>query len=569
MKNIPSKAMNIKNRAEHFEKSGEVFKKGAHNVHYGARDLAKNTIKAAGAATGVLTLNPVKATKAAYKAGKHVGNASMSAAKAVKGAAQMVYGGAEALKSLNHPEWYTRGTSGIPVQANFATRMGTDSSVAAFGNQVVGMLLRADQFPAMTDGQFIAYNDAMRKIYAQIRAKNSGYANYTVNAVTAYIESVRGIMSLLAHANKQLSIPNALDNFIANSPKQLVRIYTDTDVAMESEFEDVTANAANYVNQLAYIRDLIVETIPIVPGLSVIQRDKFLFSTIFKDYAGTKPTYTMYIPNPFMIEYHGDEGIIGVTTSLKTLKNTIADLRTFITKFTADQTYQIIAGDIIKAYGMNKDLHIEISQFTAPNIIVDQYHRDQLKNTIVAEKSSGSLTFDNTNGFEQNIVISSAYVLDTANNNTSRRQKLRPFGRVKVLASQNANPSEGELLSVTRNMIHAEPLTTGTATGALKTVSSVLIGAMTLVYRTSVSNSYISAPLSSDTNNLALMTALTQMESAPIIMTASAATTGVIGLSGDVDDYALITDIDLGVYNDVATLSMYHVPSSERVKLVI
>lgn len=155
-------------------------------------------------------------------------------------------------------------------------------------------------------GDISAYQDAIHIIYAKLRAANSGARNFGPEDVSRYIESVRSLLMATNYLGLIFTAINAPDLYVQGSPKHIYQAIQGS-AFNDALYENVILNHANSLNRLNYIRRMISEVVPMIPGLSVLERDLFLTSNIFVDKQGKKAVPTIFAPNQ-LIGTNGEAG---------------------------------------------------------------------------------------------------------------------------------------------------------------------------------------------------------------------------------------------------------------------
>lgn len=202
-----------------------------------------------------------------------------------------------------------------------------------------------------------AVNIAMRNIFTYVRKMNSGATNYEAPDMMMYILATSNVLSYVEFLKRAVGM--MLDYYPLNSyyPRCLIQAMG---LNWDSMHRDLVT-LRGYVNQLAVRANSLV----IPASLSYIARQVWMYQNIWLDSNTDKAQTYFYTPHGFFV-YPGDSDQptqlnyklfiskgAGEQGSGLTVDDLIAFGDAMINPILASQAFNVMAGDILKAYGSN------------------------------------------------------------------------------------------------------------------------------------------------------------------------------------------------------------------------
>lgn len=315
----------------------------------------------------------------------------------------------EELKAMtNHPEWYDK----YPlIDANlnwfyprgYTYQRGLNVSVSGLRTQIIlqeptvcSATNEGQQIPAMTLDP--AYKSAIDIIWADARATNAGAINYNSEKMRKYFHNVRMVHSIYYFLQRCITASKHVNVFEKDSP------YTIAGIAglSREQVEDIRVNSANYINNLNYLGHRVNAMLPLPPHMSIMDREKFLFSQVFADRPSAKPAYFGYTIHAYT--YYASANSEDVSVALLTddggylsgsFEQLTSQLANLINVTCDDSIWQIVVGDVLKCWGegaYSKLPYITWKDASLP-IVFDEFALDQYKNTITYGYTSKTSNF--------------------------------------------------------------------------------------------------------------------------------------------------------------------------------
>nr|UVJ88897.1 putative capsid protein [Picobirnavirus sp.] len=253
-----------------------------------------------------------------------------------------------------------------------------------------------------------SFAQAVSILYAKIRSANAGSINYSVEDLSAYILNVRSIRVALNQIRRMLESTYVTDPYNANIPILLTNAASGYQISganrIGCDFETISSNAATLHNKLIIWYKLIGSLLPV--NLNLLDRADWLFSNIFRDSMGAKPS--VFIPFAGSVPHYTASGASLSKTDVK-LQNTstsfednfktmISNVDKFIQNITTLNANVIIAGDILKAFGDNAFFNQSMDPLGTPaNIIYDEAALTQFQNASVLGAAQDKYTSETYN----------------------------------------------------------------------------------------------------------------------------------------------------------------------------
>lgn len=233
--------------------------------------------------------------------------------------------------------------------------------------------LRVAPLPGLSVDGSSPVNLAAHKICAWVRHANSGHANYDPADLMMYIlamDNAYMLYNFLVRAYGVMRLYNQVNRY---TPKVLVQ-------AMHLDFDDLNANLANFRYKINYFANALA-SFAVPATLPYITRHQWLFRDIYTDEPDFKSQLYMFVPeclykwNEKVITpgeatvpgYLSPVNIGGYTNPNNNNLLTYSEISQMIDDFLAplvtSEDFNIMGGDIIKAYGLSNCLVIhEISE---------------------------------------------------------------------------------------------------------------------------------------------------------------------------------------------------------------
>lgn len=241
-----------------------------------------------------------------------------------------------------------------------------------------------------------ALNLAMRGIFSFIRAANSGRTNYEAPDLIMYIMQMDQIYLLIHEAVRLVKLANT---YLLENRTVPVAIFK----AMGIDYEDLVANQANYRTKLNTIISK-VNSMAVPAALDIFKRRAMMGSVILTD-EPNRPTQIIipHIDGYFSFDataptgstlrykgYRGDGSADGNETYFQdgvenssyanfssdviTMQTILDNLSSVLDTIISDDDFNIMSGDIIKAYGSN----LHQIQYVDENAVAEFTHDEDL-----------------------------------------------------------------------------------------------------------------------------------------------------------------------------------------------
>lgn len=240
-----------------------------------------------------------------------------------------------------------------------------------------------------------ALNLSAQSLFSYVRHANSGAANYESNDLMLYVLSVSNLIAYYAYLVRLYGVTSNYAVMNKYTPQALV-------TSMGVNFQDVQTNYPNlraFINLLAYR----LQTLVIPKGISLVDRQAFLYENVYTDADNAKAQYYLLNPVGFYRYYEGSSTTNGgylqfsplmksnptvTAANLLTVQELIAYGNDLLDPIVGSTDFnEIIAGDILKAFGSNV--------YSVPSIgedyqVTPQYNKEilsQIENAVVYDGS--------------------------------------------------------------------------------------------------------------------------------------------------------------------------------------
>jgi len=265
--------------------------------------------------------------------------------------------------------------------------------------------IRLAPLPGKSSNGSSPVNLAAHKICAWVRHANSGHANYDPADLMMYIlamDNAYMLYNFLVRAYGVMRLYNQVNRY---TPKMLVQ-------AMHLDFDDLNKNLANFRYKINYFANALA-SFAVPATLPYITRHQWLFQDVYTDEPDFKSQLYMFIPeclykwnekvvSPGSAEVPGylSPVLIGGYTNpnnndLLTYSDISQMIDQFLSPLVTSEDFNIMGGDIIKAYGLNNCLVIhEIDENYTVIPVPEETALKQIENSNCFERVdlSGNIT---------------------------------------------------------------------------------------------------------------------------------------------------------------------------------
>lgn len=326
-------------------------------------------------------------------------------------------------RNCNDPAWYAQNETLLKDSASFAFANFTGASYALdpsniyskrLGSQAISfasltkravpgfMSIKLAPTVGVSKNNLSAVNIAARNLYTFVRHQNSGHTNYDSPNLMMYILAANSAYSYYSWLMRTYGIAMYYSVFNRYLPKTLVE-------GIGIDYEDLIANLANYRFRMNRAASKLA-TFCVPATMSYTARTIWIYSRIFADSPNPKAQLYLYNPEYF---WRYDEssntlvavGLDGDFDSVQTFGKHLSNLESMINAISESEDFNIMSGDILKAFGADKLVKLPLlddSYQIAP--VFDREVLDQIQNTtfmgrvsnvnIAENYDTGALMFD-------------------------------------------------------------------------------------------------------------------------------------------------------------------------------
>lgn len=482
--------------------------------------------------------------------------------------------------SENDPQWYASNQQllqdafslSLPYALGSAYSLpditGTNPTTSSSKHYVPGVAaICVTPCPGVSGDRMSAVNLAAAKMYSWIRHANSGAANYDPADLMMYILAMDNCYMLFNFLKRAYGIMRTYNQKNRYMPKALIE-------TMNLDFDDLSANLCTFrsaINKLATA----LSSFAVPATLPYITRHAWLFSGLYADAPSFKSQTFLYNPSKLFkfvektptgeLAYLEPVSICLRATAKFKIDGVSALVKEFTNPLLSSQDFNIISGDILKAYGLANV--ISIAPIGEDYMVLPTYSEEvlsQIENTYaLAETDNTTNITQSSNG---NIVYSPKAWLGWAN---TREARLINFHKDVVTPEDVAVATRlCPVLDMTASNPGSELSGVFAATGseipdlvkyytlqADGTIESFAVNAVNDV--TDVNYAYtVKANNTISAFHCAPLHEIVYAENkeAPNVLTS-------LGRTGDLDNYTVLYDSVLANMHDVALLSLFDVPT--------
>nr|UDL14503.1 MAG: putative capsid protein [Picobirnavirus sp.] len=514
---------------------------------------------------------------------------------ATREAEDKLVGGRSCLRhsAENDPSWYAQDPQLLKDAFNLsmADRLGSaltmevpDPTVSAFPYTTttkwfVPGIMNIELVPVpgiSTDGSS-AVNVAAKKLFTFIRHANSGSANYQAADLMMYMLAMDNCYTLWNWLVRLYGVARVFSTRNAYLPEGLL--------------QTMMVDSRNISTNLCQLRTLInqfgskLTTMKVPNHLSYFKRHAWLYSNVFADSDTAKAQ--LYLYNPTMLFRWQETVTSGELPYLEPVQIADPDMSTvwtidgisslidsFINPIFYDEDFNIMSGDILKAYG-------EGGCFTVPSIqedyaVLPVYNPEvgmQIENAKFADNSkptdltSWKITQSNNEAIIFNPILTGTYA-DLSNDFLYNFHSNEVTADMVAVATRlNLIPNQTDVTVVSGTQVKYSLASSGSEIVFGVSMWSRRIQDNTPTWwRLTVGSHPYFTSIGSAIQYAKGYLSVTQFDWAPILVVyganSSTEAPQLLGVVGDLDNYAQISADTLVRMNDVALLSMFGIPGS-------
>lgn len=355
-----AKAENAQRKAAYAAKKKSIRQSGWKQAGQGMKELmwSNNVDTLDGAASGALKALGFGDKKTVIKGALEGIADSHPIKKNLNAVGKLVSGAAKGL--FNDLSWYNNYPESTVemIGPNFNVRKGVfesllDLNSAAAHKPSVPSFCSINLVLTRGSDATNAVQSALTKIYTTIRRANAGSVNWKTYQLDAYIYNWRVIIALYSVCIRGLKYLNKYSVVDNNIPYTLF-------ASLGLDYDDFKTNAAEIRNYLLAFRTRMMGYA--IPAFDILKRTYWLFSNGFTDSDDIKAQTYHFVPR---LEKYWKEGeretfpftnafapAVGVTTGGMKWAQIKTEFDELMAEFFSHEFYNIIAGDIVKAYGV-------------------------------------------------------------------------------------------------------------------------------------------------------------------------------------------------------------------------
>lgn len=382
------------------------------------------------------------------------------------------------------PQWYVSKSEAAKEAAQLGFTNATGDAVKYAGSTLTSIPGIMTIYYAPMIGHWInvatdvrwaqnPYNMTFRRVYAQMRRKNTASPVYTANDLGVYMWCVGSLYNYHAYIARALKIVRKFKNRNKYYAKAIVS-------AMGLDYDDIVKNQADlriWLNTFAKR----INNVLSVPKLPLYERQYWINSHIWKD--GNTDKSQLYIP--IICQYHkynatktsdgGGTDVVALfndSTAYDTVSVIMANGESMLEQLITDDDILLISADVDKWYGGN--------QFSLPDINEgDEYEPEYSLEVLTQIQNTNIITMDSNNGLTQNATgnyLNNILVLTGFD-----FKQLNEYQDNCFITMPNDKPSPEEIVVATRTLSGVVSHSTNTIT-ELSCGSEICVGIDVLYY---------------------------------------------------------------------------------------
>lgn len=515
-------------------------------------------------------------------------------------------------KGQNDPAWYAaddallRDSASIPFSWSTGTPIdfnnATLNNLPSKGRFTVPGICTIETAPSAgyADGPTSPINVAANSIYSFIRSANSGSKNYDAPDLMIYLLAMSQAYSYINWMQRVYGTATLYSMKNRYLPQALLE-------AQNVDFHDIQANLANF----RYAINLFINKIAslAVPNnMTFFNQQAFMYSNIYVEGESVKDQLYMYVPHGFWRFKLNSDGSgklemarVYTHAALWKVSDFISYGQQMIDEIISDEDFNIMGGDILKAYGQNIIKLATLPEYYPIMPVFNHTVLEQMKN-------SSPIWCDNFNldYFEESLSVTQeptahAYLLHkpsvqvdtsaTEYKNTASRFTLATLGENRVLTTSDINPGPDVVIESTRLMTvgtdYVKGSTTANASIQLKCGNVIpIVGKLWMYvpksdgsielqkFNVYYADQVLLDDMSVDDNARKFAQLATEQcfKYHPVHhtivykhgSTAPAVSASTAYLDTDIDNYAVLTPQDVEKLHETALLNMLHVKPISR-----
>lgn len=449
----------------------------------------------------------------------------------------------------NDPSWYTReGLNGM-VGANFAA-LSTVNPIDIGNSKVrTNTGISFDTLVGCPSDKNGSFMKMMTLMYAEIREKNSGAANYNPKILGSYVHDIMTLRALYIHACRNIAAVRASQPGNGDSPYYLAGVVS------QYSYRDIADNLANYSNALKLIgKDMSV--LPI-PKLAMFDREEFLYGRVFADSKTNKASFMAFVPSSYIrrINISGNDYVYTVVqkqlpTSMNAL---ITEMQDMLMNITTNPVISILRGDLIKAFGYSG---VDMSQYVDRPVTIE-YNRTVLSQIENMNILFNDLIIEEDTGKTGNLYLK----MDTSLLEIPQRASDTAW---MINFHDGMTPDSGTLLAITRNMVYSDvdgAHTSGDPVLYVRYITAVNSAAQTVTYgdlMDAINNIQSTTQTEAENGLREVANIASIVDGFPWVWTGTGAERNAGSYIWDVDQWAIINTTQLEQMNEQCIRSLFY-----------
>lgn len=416
-----------------------------------------------------------------------------------------------------------------------------------------------------------AINLASIKLYSYVRHANSGSRNYERADQTLIYVAIMNVVATLAAAQRIYGLCQVYNRYNRYYPRAIINSMFENNTA----FDDLIQNLANYYFRInVLINKLSALAIP--SGMSVLDRWVWMNSHVWLDANSDKAMVVYYMPSgmyKFNPKHANGTSLDYVRFALgngATFSDILNKVESSLNELMGDEDVGIICGDIIKAFGSDRLVHVD--SIPADYTVVPEYNLEVLQQihhvytwgNVKPTSGTGEVSVLQENG---DIIFRAIY-------DTNIGQSIGATFNRYILSAVTPDVTEGDVLVMTRMMCDAgvEDATAGTVgiyscgTELAETMKIFYLknGVLEKIQFNTVEDWTGTATAALISQRTELLAAIDKMDYHPPLVRMSGTSDGTpmrADLIMDYDYYTFISNSELAKLHETAVLNEFSIAS--------